>query len=100
MFTVTGRVSDSFEPVTLVWDDGRLSGDRVAIDALIRRALELDGRPVGPGGEGPFTGSAADHLKSGLSVVSILTEYEWHTVIFDPRFSGDIPRRGDHPLCK
>ncbi len=62
-FTVCGMIED--RPVELTWDRGRLTGDSEALQELQALAQVLDGQPVGPEPDGPF--SEEHHLRHPLS---------------------------------
>jgi hypothetical protein len=69
-FTVYGVIED--RTVELVWQDGRLTGDRAAVEEVCALSLVLEGRPVGPEPEGPF--SREDHLQHPLSTWMLIED--------------------------
>jgi hypothetical protein len=72
--------------LAVTWEDGDLSGDRIAVAALEAAAEELDGTSIGPI-PGRFTDT--NHLASALSTV--ILAWDW---VFEPgtiTTSGRVP---------
>lgn len=86
MFSVTGRVPSIERPVTVQWDNGLLSGDRMAVDMLRAFARAMEGQSVGPI-EGPYT--EHNHLANPLAIASLMG----NLFDFDAVWSGDVPMR-------
>jgi hypothetical protein len=90
-YTITGILSgypNRSGNRTLTWEDGKLSGDPLAILLVEGEAGKMEGRTVGPP-EGPYTDG--DHIKDPLSTLMLLTP------LFVPGYTvvGDLPIRGD-----
>jgi hypothetical protein len=69
-FTVHGVIED--EVASITWKDGFVTGDKGALAELFALASVLDGKPVGPEPEGPFT--TQDHLSSPLSALVLIED--------------------------
>lgn len=88
-FAIAGRLLPPFDDggrtYGVHWEDGVLTGDRLPI-ALVKRTIRAaDGMPLGPP-VGPFTYSAADHIRSGPTMQTVMQS------VFDPdaEFRGDV----------
>ncbi len=91
-YTVSGLIEDQI--VQVAWNQGRIEGDQSALKELAALALVLDGRPVGPDPEGPFT--YQDHLSDALSTLILIED------IFDEILSheGQLPAGGSEFLAE
>lgn len=90
MFSVVGTIRGSDKLRGVEWDNGTLTGDRLACFVLTQESEARRGVPVGPD-EGPYT--FRDHLRDPLSALMLMRE------LFsdDAQFSGDVPVRPDIP---
>lgn len=87
-FTVSG-IAKNGDKVTVMWEDGNLTGDYVTVKRAESLAKALEGERVGPVG-GPYTES--DHLLDPISTIMILRE-----IIDITRVTGDAPLRPPLP---
>lgn len=69
-FTIYGAIED--EIVEITWKDGFVTGDKCALSELFALASVLEGKPVGPEPEGPFT--TQDHLSSPMSALVLIED--------------------------
>ena len=83
----TARAKWRGSDIEVAWGDGRLSGDKVACDALEVLAWSRDGQMVGfP--TGPTTES--DHLSDPFSTLYLMVEL----------FGSDMETDGDVPMLE
>ncbi len=87
-FSTTGRIGS--QTYTVTWEDGEVTGDQDAVDAIEAYADAHEGKLIGSP-SGPFT--EVDHLSDPLSAAMIMDE------IFDEIISeeGDVPELPDVP---
>lgn len=87
-FTVTGRIGA--QSYTVTWDEGEITGDDAAVDAIEAYADAHEGKRIGSP-TGPFT--EVDHLSDPLSAAMIMDE------VFDEITAeeGDVPKLPDVP---
>jgi hypothetical protein len=88
MFTVKGRIRG--KPYSITWDDGKLTGDGLAVDMTKIQAAAKEGRPVGPVGQYTET----DHLKDPVSALYLITSDVFTSVI---AITGEIPEADGAP---
>ncbi|MEK6236492.1 MAG: hypothetical protein N2C14_17425 [Planctomycetales bacterium] len=82
-FTLHGLIEN--HSVRVTWADGRVDGDEIAMEELVALADVLEGKPVGPEPDGPFT--MQDHLADPLSA-QVLIEDVLDEVT---EFLGELP---------
>lgn len=75
----------------LIWEDGKVSGDRMSKSKAILIASKKEGTEVGPFG-GPYTYN--DHLADPISAAIIFRQVLGER---DIRWSGELPIREHNP---
>lgn len=85
-FTVYGAIED--ESVSITWKDGFVTGDKGALAELFALASVLDGKPVGPEPEGPFT--TQDHLSAPLSALVLIEDVLDEVTGYDGQMPGPL----------
>jgi len=88
-FTIHGLIEG--QSVQITWSKGYIEGERGAVQELIALAEVLEGQPVGPEPDGPFT--RRNHLADPLSA-QVLIEDVMDEVTY---VEGDLPYSGDFP---
>ena len=81
MFKMTGRFNG--KEATATWDNGTLSGDPEAVQAVQELADAMEGLPVSFATELPST---TNHLQKPLAALALIAK-----VFQDGKITGDLP---------
>jgi len=87
-FTLYGRIEE--RPIRLTWADGKLTGDPETLDELRALADVLEGQPVGPEPDGPFT--TRKHLHNPLTAQILMQDVLDEVTGADGRLPQPLPR--------